>query len=108
MGRDLAIDLGTANTLVYRQGEGVVFNQPSVVGVDASSGEVVALGEEAWQMIGDRAGNVIAMRPMRHGVMTEYDVVERMVQAILRRIGVSRLSKPRVLVSVPSASSEVE
>jgi rod shape-determining protein MreB and related proteins len=108
MGRDLAIDLGTANTLVYRQGDGVVFNQPSVVGVDASSGEVVALGEEAWQMIGDRAGNVIAMRPMRHGVMTEYDVVERMVQAILRRIGVSRLSRPRVLVSVPSASSEVE
>ncbi len=108
MGRDFAIDLGTANTLVYREGDGIVFNEPTVVGVDAASGDVVALGEQAWQMIGDRAGNVIAMRPMRHGVMTEYDIVERMVQAIMRRIGVARFSKPRVLVCVPSASSAVE
>jgi rod shape-determining protein MreB len=108
MGRDLAIDLGTANTLVYREGDGIVFNEPTVVGVDGASGDVVALGEQAWQMIGDRAGNVIAMRPMRHGVMTEYDIVERMVQAIMRRIGVARFSKPRVLVCVPSASSGVE
>lgn len=108
MSRDLAIDLGTANTLVYRHGDGIVYHEPTVVGVDASTGDVVALGEEAWRMIGDRAGNVIALRPMRHGVMTEFDVVERMIQAILRRIGVSRLSKPRVLASVPSASSEVE
>jgi rod shape-determining protein MreB len=108
MGRDLAIDLGTANTLVYREGDGIVFNEPTVVGVDAASGDVVALGEQAWQMIGDRTGNVIAMRPMRHGVMTEYDIVERMVQAIMRRIGVARFSKPRVLVCVPSASSGVE
>jgi rod shape-determining protein MreB and related proteins len=108
VGRDLAIDLGTANTLVYREGDGVVFNEPTVAGVDGATGDVVALGEAAWQMIGDRAGNVIAMRPLRHGVMTEYDIVERMIQAIFRRIGVSRFSKPRVLASVPSASSEVE
>jgi rod shape-determining protein MreB len=108
MGRDLAIDLGTANTLVYRQGDGVVYQEPTVVGVDSSSGDVVALGEETWQLIGGRAGNVVALRPMRHGVMTEYDITERMVQAILKRIGVSRFSRPRVLVSVPSASSEVE
>jgi rod shape-determining protein MreB and related proteins len=108
MGRDLAIDLGTANTLVYRQGDGVVYQEPTVVGVDSSSGDVVALGEETWQLIGGRAGNVVALRPMRHGEMTEYDITERMVQAILKRIGVSRFSRPRVLVSVPSASSEVE
>jgi rod shape-determining protein MreB and related proteins len=108
VGRDLAIDLGTANTLVYRQGHGVVFDEPSVVGVDASSGEVVALGEEAWQIIGGDAGNVIAMRPMRHGVMTEFDITERMVLAILRKIRVSRFPKARMLVTVPSASSEVE
>jgi rod shape-determining protein MreB len=108
MGRDLAIDLGTANTLVYREGDGIVYNEPTVVGMEAASGDVVALGEQAWQMIGDRTGNVIAMRPMRHGVMTEYDIVERMVQAIMRRIGVARFSKPRVLVCVPSASSGVE
>jgi rod shape-determining protein MreB and related proteins len=108
LGRDLAIDLGTANTLVYRQGEGIVFREPTVVGMDAATGEVVALGEETWQVIGDRSGNVVALRPLRHGVMTEYDIVERMLHAIFRRIGVSRLSKPRVLAAVPSASSEVE
>jgi rod shape-determining protein MreB len=108
MGRDLALDLGTANTLVYRAGDGIVFNEPTVVGVDASSGEIVAIGEDAWHMIGDRAGTAVALRPMRHGVMTDYDVVERMVQAVLRTIGVSRLAKPRVLASVPSASSGVE
>jgi rod shape-determining protein MreB and related proteins len=108
MGRDLAIDLGTANTLVYRQGEGVVFDEPSVVALNASTGEVVGLGEQAWQLIGGPAGNVIAMRPMRHGVMTEYDITERMVKAVFKRIGISRFPRPRVLVSIPSASSEVE
>ena len=108
MGRDLAIDLGTANTLVYRQGDGIVFNEPSVVAIDAGSGRVVSTGEEAWQMIGGRSGNVTAMRPLRHGVITEFDVTRQMVHHVLRRVGISRFPKPRVLVCVPSMSSEVE
>jgi rod shape-determining protein MreB and related proteins len=107
VGRDLAIDLGTANTLVWRQGDGIVFDEPTVVALDGNSGEVVALGERAWQTIGG-SGNVIAMRPLRHGVMTEYDITQRMIQAVLRSIGVSRFPRPRVLACVPSSSSEVE
>ncbi len=67
MGRDLAIDLGTANTLVYRQGEGVVFDEPAVVACDADTGDVLAMGEEAWQLLGGDSGNVIAVRPLRTG-----------------------------------------
>ncbi len=108
MGRDLAVDLGTANTLVYRQGEGIVFNEPTVVAMNASTGEVKAMGDEAWQMIGGPYGNVVAVRPLRHGVMTEFDITQRMIQVVLRRVGVPRLPRPRVLACIASESSEVE
>lgn len=108
MGRDLAIDLGTANTLVYRQGEGVVFNEPTVVALHGGTGEVVAMGDEAWQMIGGDSGHVIAVRPLRAGTMTEFDITQQMMEVVLRKVGVSRFARPRVLVCVPSMSSEVE
>jgi rod shape-determining protein MreB and related proteins len=108
VGRDLAIDLGTANTLVYRQGDGVVFHEPSVVAMNASTGAVEAMGEEAWQMIGGRSGNVLAVRPLRQGVMTEFDITQRMIEAVMQRVGVSRFPKPRVLACIASQSSEVE
>jgi len=108
MGRDLALDLGTANTLVYRSGHGIVFNEPTVVALHGNTGEVLAMGEDAWRAIGGDSGNVVAMRPLRAGTMTEFDITQRMLQAVLRRVGVSRLVRPRVLVSVPSMSSEVE
>ncbi|MGH2591035.1 MAG: rod shape-determining protein [Actinomycetota bacterium] len=108
MGRDLALDLGTANTLVYRQGEGIVFDQPTVVAMNATTGEVESMGDEAWQMIGGRSGSVVAVRPLRHGVMTEFDITQRMIEAVLRRVGVSRFPKPRVLACIASESSEVE
>ncbi|MGH2634600.1 MAG: rod shape-determining protein [Actinomycetota bacterium] len=108
MGRDLAFDLGTANTLVYRQGDGIVFNQPTVVAMNATTGKVEAMGDEAWQMIGGRSGSVVAVRPLRHGVMTEFDITQRMIEVILRRVGVSRFPKPRVLACIASESSEVE
>ncbi len=108
MGRDLAIDLGTANTLVYRQGEGIVFDEPTVVAVNASSGKVDAMGEEAWRLMGGRSGNVVAMRPLRHGVITEFDITQRMIEVVLKRVGVSRFPKPRVLACIASESSEVE
>jgi rod shape-determining protein MreB len=108
MGRDLALDLGTANTLVYRSGHGIVFNEPTVVALQGNTGEVLAMGEDAWRAIGGDSGNVVAMRPLRAGTMTEFDITQRMLQAVLRRVGVSRLMRPRVLVCVPSMSSEVE
>ena len=108
MGRDIAIDIGTANTLVYRQGGGVVFDQPTVVALHAGSGDVLAMGDDAWRMIGGDSGNVLAMRPLRHGTITEFDVTQRMLEVVLKRVGASRLTRPRVLACVPSMSSEVE
>ena len=108
MGRDLAIDLGTANTLVYRQGEGIVFNEPCVVAVHAGTGEVLAMGEEAWQLIGGDSGSVVAVRPLRAGTMTEFDITQRMLEVVMRQVGISRFPRPRVLVAVPSMASEVE
>jgi len=106
--RDLAIDLGTANTLVYRQGEGIVFDEPTVVAMNATTGDIEAMGEAAWRMVGGRSGNVVAVRPLRHGVMTEFDITQRMIEFVLRRVGISRFPKPRVLTCIASESSEVE
>ena len=106
--RDLAIDLGTANTLVYRHGEGIVFNEPTVVAMNAATGKIEAMGDEAWQMIGGRSGNVVAVRPLRHGVMTEFDITQRMIEVVFQRVGVSRFPKPRVVACISSESSEVE
>lgn len=108
MGRDLAIDLGTANTLVYRQGRGVVFDEPTVVAIDTMTGRVEALGQEAWRMIGGPSGGVVAVRPLRHGVMTEFEVTQRMVEEVLRRVGVPRFPRPRVLACIPSEATEIE
>jgi rod shape-determining protein MreB and related proteins len=108
MGRDLAIDLGSANTLVYRQGDGIVFDEPTVVAMHGGSGEVVAMGDEAWQLLGGDSGNVLAVRPLREGTMTEIEVTQRMLAVVLRRVGVTRFPKPRVLVCVPLSASAVE
>ena len=108
MGRDLAIDLGSANTLVYRQGDGIVFDEPTVVAMHGGSGDVVAMGEEAWQLLGGDSGNVLAVRPLREGMMTEFEVTQRMLAVVLRRVGVTRFPKPRVLVCVAPSASAVE
>ncbi|HEV8563353.1 MAG TPA: rod shape-determining protein [Actinomycetota bacterium] len=108
MGRDLAIDLGTANILVYRQGEGVVFEEPAVVAMHGMSGDVLGMGEEVWAMLGGSSGNVLAVRPLRGGTMTEFDMTQQMLEMVLRRVGAPRFPRPRVLVAVPSASNEVE
>ncbi len=108
MGRDLAIDIGTANTLVYREGEGIVFDEPAVVAVHAGTGQVLAMGDRAWDRIGGDSGNVNAVRPLRAGTMTEFEITERMLEAVLRSVGVARFARPRVLACVPSLASEVE
>ena len=108
MGRDLAIDLGTANTIVYRQGEGIVFDEPTVVALHASIGSVVAIGEAAWDLIGGDSGNVVAVRPLREGTVTEFEMTQRYLGSVLRRVAPGRFPKPRVLICIPSESSEVE
>jgi rod shape-determining protein MreB len=108
MGRDLAIDIGTANTLVYRQGDGIVFEEPCVVALHARTGEIVAMGEAAWERIGGDSGNVLAIRPLRAGTMTEFDITQAMLEVVVRRSSLGRFPKPRVLVCVPSLASEVE
>ena len=86
MGRDLAIDLGTANTIVYRLGEGIVFDEPTVVALHASTGSVVAIGEAAWDLIGGDSGNVVAVRPLREGTVTEFEMTQRYLGSVLRRV----------------------
>ena len=108
MSRDLAIDLGTANTLVYAKGRGVVLNEPTVVALDSRSREVLAIGTDAWQMIGRTPGYIVAERPLRGGAITDFEVTERMLSVLLRRVGVSRLNRPKVLICVPSAITAVE
>jgi rod shape-determining protein MreB len=108
MSRDLAIDLGTANTLVYAKGKGLVLNEPTVVALDSRTREVLAIGTDAWQMIGRTPGYIVAERPLRGGAITDFEVTERMLSVLLHRVGVGRLNRPRVLICVPSAITAVE
>ena len=108
MARDLAIDLGTANTLVYAKGQGIVLNEPSVIALNQQTGDVLAMGQEAWQMIGRTPGYIVAVRPLRQGAITDFDVTQRMIRLLLQRAGVSKFNRPRVVICVPSAITEVE
>ena len=106
MARDLAIDLGTANTLVYVRGEGIVLNEPSVIALNNQSQDVLAMGTEAWQMIGRTPGYIVAVRPLRAGAITDFDVTQRMIRLLLERVGVIRFNRPRVVICVPSAITD--
>ena len=108
MARDLAIDLGTANTLVYQRQRGILFSEPTVLALNKETGAVLAMGEEAWQMIGRTPGYIVAVRPLRSGAISDFDVTEKLIRLILQRSGVNRLSRPKALVCVPSALTEVE
>ena len=108
LGRDLAIDLGTANTLVYLRGQGIILNEPTVIALNSRTQEVLAMGHEAWHMIGRTPGYIVAVRPLRQGAITDFDITQRMIRLLLQRAGVSRFNRPRVLICVPSAITEVE
>ena len=108
MARDLAIDLGTANTLVYQRQKGILFAEPTVLALNKETGAVLAMGEEAWHMIGRTPGYIVAVRPLRSGAISDFEITEKLIRLILQRAGVSRFSRPRVLVCVPSALTEVE
>ena len=108
MARDLAIDLGTANTLVYAKQRGILFAEPTVLALNKETGAVLAMGEEAWQMIGRTPGYIVAVRPLRSGAISDFDITEKLIRLILQRAGVSRWARPKVLVCVPSALTDVE
>jgi rod shape-determining protein MreB len=107
-GRDVAIDLGTANTLVFVRGEGIVVSEPSVIAVDSLSGAVHAVGEEAQLMIGRTPATIAAVRPLRHGVIADFEVTEQMLRHFMGRVHRSRFAHPRVMMCAPSGITDVE
>jgi len=106
---DVGIDLGTSSVLVYVRGKGIVLREPSVVAVEKITGRILAIGEEARRMLGRTPGNIIALRPLRDGVISNFDITERLLHHFLKKVVGSRLFfKPRVVVCVPSGVTEVE
>ena len=108
-GTDLGIDLGTATVLVYAKGKGVILKEPSVVAINKNNNKVLAVGEEARRMIGRTPGNIVAVRPLRDGVISDYDITEKMIKAFIKKAcGKSKMTTPKVMVCVPSQATEVE
>lgn len=107
-GQDIGIDLGTASVLVYVKGKGVVTKEPSVVAVDKNTNRLHAVGEEAQKMLGRTPGNIVAIRPLRDGVISDYNTTERMIRYFLNKATKKSIFKPRVIICVPSGVTEVE
>ena len=107
-GQDIGIDLGTATVIAYIKGKGIVLREPSVVAVDNNTGEVVAVGEEARRMLGRTPGNIVATRPLREGVISDYTVTEKMLKYFINKVGGKTLFAPRIMICIPSRVTEVE
>src|SRR5699024_9228831 len=106
---DIGIDLGTANVLIHVKGKGIVLNEPPVVAMDRTSGKVLAVGDEAYLMVGRTAGNIEAIRPLKDGVIADFDVTEAMLKHFIDKINVRGfLSKPRMLICCPTNITKVE
>ena len=106
---DIGIDLGTASVLVYVKGKGVVLKEPSVVAFDRDTNEIKAIGEDARLMLGRTPGNIIAIRPLRQGVISDYTVTEKMIKYFVQKaVGIRLFKKPRISICVPSGVTEVE
>ena len=108
MTKDIGIDLGTASVLVYVKGKGIVLNEPSVVAMDKNTGKLLKVGAEANAMLGRTPGNIIAIRPLREGVISDYDMTERMLREFIHKVAGVSFFKPRVIICVPSGITEVE
>jgi rod shape-determining protein MreB len=108
MGRDMAVDLGTANTLVYVRGEGIVLNEPSVVAVNVNNGRPVAVGHEAKRMIGRTPSHIHAIRPLKDGVIADFDMCETMLRYFIQKVHQRKWAKPRMVICVPSGITPVE
>jgi len=106
---DIGIDLGTATTLVYLKNQGIVLCEPSVVAIEAGTSNVLAVGEEAKRMLGRTPGNIVAIRPMRHGVITDFEISEAMLRYFIQKVNKSkRFVRPRIVIAIPSGITEVE
>ena len=106
---NLGIDLGTATVLVYAEGKGIILKEPSVVAINRNNNKVLAVGEEARKMIGRTPGNIVAVRPLRDGVISDYEITEKMLKEFIRKAyGKSKITAPKVIVCVPSQATEVE
>ena len=108
MAKDIGIDLGTASVLVYVKGKGIVLNEPSVVAMDKNTGKLLKVGADAQAMLGRTPGNIVAIRPLREGVISDYDMTERMLREFLRKVAGVSFFKPRLIICVPSGITEVE
>jgi rod shape-determining protein MreB len=108
LGRDLAIDLGTANTLIYARGLGIVLDEPSVVAINVNDGRPVAVGVEAKRMMGRTPNHIKAIRPLKDGVIADFEVCEKMLRYFIQKVHASRWSKPRMVICVPSGITGVE
>lgn len=108
--QEIGVDLGTATVLIYVKGKGIMLREPSVIAMVRDTGEVKAVGDEAYRMLGRTPGNIVAVRPMRDGVIADYDLTEKMLKAFVRKVitGPGRLFKPHIMVCVPSGVTEVE
>ena len=106
--KDIGIDLGTASVLVYIKGKGVVLREPSVVAMDKNTGKLLKVGTDAQAMLGRTPGNIIAIRPLREGVISDYDMTERMLKEFIHKVAGFSFFKPRVIICVPSGITEVE
>jgi len=108
IGKDIGIDLGTATVLIYVKGKGIVLREPSVVAMDKNTGRILKVGSEAEKMLGRTPGNIVAIKPLREGVISDYDMTERMLKEMLSKVTTFSLIKPRVVICVPSGITEVE
>ena len=109
MSMDIGIDLGTANVLIYIKGKGIVMREPSVVAIDNDTNRILAIGEDARRMIGRTPGNIVAIRPLRDGVIANYDITEQMIRYFIQKsVGKRSYRKPRICVCIPSGATEVE
>ncbi len=108
LGQDIGIDLGTATVIAYVKGKGIVLREPSVVAVDNNTGDVVAVGGEARRMLGRTPGNIVATRPLRDGVISDYTVTEKMLKYFINKVGGKTLFAPRIMICIPSRVTEVE
>ena len=108
LGQDIGIDLGTATVIAYVKGRGIVLREPSVVAVDNNNGDVLAVGGEARKMLGRTPGNIIATRPLREGVISDYTVTEKMLKYFINKVGGKTIFSPRIMICIPSRVTEVE
>lgn len=106
--QSIGIDLGTATVLIYVKGSGIVLREPSVAAIDKINGKVYAVGNEAQKMIGRTPGNIVAIRPLRDGVISDYETTEKMLRSFISKVNFSRFFKPNIVICVPSGVTEVE